>query len=177
MNNNNIQSTLTQNTEPTDWHALAEELIQELTLVSPDVREGTVMTMGPVPYRRLDCDRRALAYVRARPRKGMVRVDISGLWLLPRDSPLATSSSGATKTLVLRCAADKTEAISFLLAIVEATRVQQARIREREAQRRARDREIRAQIRRSRGIRSRPPRTGPAAVPNVAIAAEAQSTG
>ena len=33
------------------------------------ISEGTVMTPGPPPYRRLDCGGRALAYIRERPRK------------------------------------------------------------------------------------------------------------
>lgn len=162
MNTATHQPTLT----PADLSTLAAELIHEIAHLS-DIREGEVMTMGPVPYRRLDCDRRALAYVRARPRKKMVRVDISGLWLMPRESPLAAAGSGATKTLVLRSHADKTEAIAFLLATVEATRIQQARARERDDQRRARERELRAQIRRTRKPRPAGSAPLPAGAPPI----------
>src|SRR5688572_6542639 len=80
---------------------LADQLIADLTAVAPYIREGEVMTLGPAPYRRLDCDRRALAYVRPRPRKGFVRVDVSGLWLVPESTPnLAHRGSGGSVTLV-----------------------------------------------------------------------------
>lgn len=146
--------------------SLADELIAELARLSPDIREGTVMTLGPAPYRRLDCDRRALAYVRARPRKGLVRIDISGLWVLPRESPLAGAGSGASLTLVLRSRADKTEAIAFLLATVETTRAQHARAQAREEMRRARERELREMFPQHHGIP-----TGPLG-PGTLIAAE-----
>ena len=55
---------------------LASSLIASITGTELSVREGTVMTLGPAPYRRLDCDGRALAYVRARPKKRGVRVDV-----------------------------------------------------------------------------------------------------
>jgi hypothetical protein len=92
--------------------ALVDELIDELTAVAPFVREGTVMTMNRPQYRRLDCDRRALAYVRTRPRKGFVRIDLSELWLAPKESRL----------LVLATRDDKNDAIAFLLSAVEMTR-------------------------------------------------------
>lgn len=123
--------------------SLVDELIDELTRLSTDITEGTVMTQGPAPYRRLDCDRRALAYVRARPRKQLVRIDISGLWALPRESPLATQGSGGSTTLVVRSREDKNEAVAFLLATVESTRVQRARAEAREAELNAREQELR----------------------------------
>lgn len=61
---------------------VAEHLIRFLTGSGIGVREGQVMTPGPPPYRRLDCDARALCYVRVRPKKRGVRVDLSGLWHL-----------------------------------------------------------------------------------------------
>jgi hypothetical protein len=127
-----------------ELESLADELILELGSVAPFVHEGTVMTMGPAPYRRIDCDRRALAYVRARPRKGMVRVDLSGLWVVPRESRLLERSSGACACLVLKTREDKREAISFLLAAVEMTRSAQARQRARDEERRRRKVELRA---------------------------------
>jgi hypothetical protein len=137
-------------TKRAEMISLAHELITELNFVAPFIGEGLVMTMGPAPYRRIDCDRRALAYVRARPRKGMVRIDVSGLWLVPRESPLRVSGSGASTTLILRSAEDKTEAIAYLLATVELTRAHQARMRALEEQRRRRSYELRALFRRGR---------------------------
>ena len=61
---------------------LRTQLIAKLLESSTDLSEGTVMTMGPPPYRRIDCNGRAVAYVRTRPRKQAVRVDISGLWVI-----------------------------------------------------------------------------------------------
>jgi hypothetical protein len=70
-----------------ELEALANELITEMARDGV-VREGTVMTEGPPPYRRLDCDGRALAYVRTRPRKKAVRVDVSSLWAPGNPEPI-----------------------------------------------------------------------------------------
>lgn len=113
---------------------LAAELIKELSYYAPHIMEGDVMTIGPAPYRRLDCDRRALAYVRARPRKGMVRIDVSGLWRSPRDSRLAEQGATGSATLILRTRDDKAEAIAYLLATVEETRAYHAKRRAEEAE-------------------------------------------
>ena len=61
---------------------LRTEFIGRLLNSSANLNEGTVMTMGPPPYRRIDCQGRAVAYIRTRPRKQAVRVDISGLWVI-----------------------------------------------------------------------------------------------
>lgn len=65
-----------------DLRALAEELVQRTIALEPLlVSEGRVMTpIDPAPYRRLDAQFRALAYVRVREKKRCVRVDISSLW-------------------------------------------------------------------------------------------------
>jgi hypothetical protein len=65
-----------------DLEGLREVLIQEAVRTGV-VSEGIVMTEGPPAYRRLDADKRALAYVRVRSRRVAVRVDVSGLWALP----------------------------------------------------------------------------------------------
>jgi|GEM_PF-2518049 len=61
---------------------LRTQLITKLLESSTELSEGVVMTMGPAPYRRIDCNGRAVAYIRTRPRKQAVRVDISGLWVI-----------------------------------------------------------------------------------------------
>ena len=102
---------------------LADDLINVVTDDSTHrIREGTVMTMGPPPYRRLDCGGRALAYVRSRPRKGAVRVDISGLWVKARASYLEVRGSSGSVSLMLRCDEDIEEAASYLGEIVAHTR-------------------------------------------------------
>jgi hypothetical protein len=87
----------------------------------PAVREGTVMCVGPAPYRRLDCGGRALAYVRLRPRKGFVRVDVSGLWRAPAASALRVPGAGGAASLALRTEADRRAAVEFLKLTIEET--------------------------------------------------------
>jgi hypothetical protein len=62
---------------------ITDRLIARLIGLNPEIKEGSVRTVGPAPYRRLDCKMRALAYIRCRPKKRMVRIDITGLWLVP----------------------------------------------------------------------------------------------
>lgn len=85
------------------------------------IREGVVMTVGPMPYRRLDCDGRALAYVRKRPKKRAVRIDVPGLWAAPTGSHLAIAAS-AGRALLLRSQEDVMHAVAFLLEAIEWTR-------------------------------------------------------
>lgn len=101
---------------------LENELIQGIIALEATVSEGKVMTVGPAPYRRLDCDGRALAYVRARPRKNAVRVDISGLWVPERTSPIREATATGAATLFIRSAADLEEALRFLVQTVQHTR-------------------------------------------------------
>jgi hypothetical protein len=137
---------------------LADELIRDLLAIAPDISEGVVMTTGPLPYRRLDCDRRALAYIRARPRKRIVRVDVSGLWIVPSESRLRVDVSSAGCSLILRSAADKDEAIAFLLEAIQTTRTRLEKERTEEERRRARLAELHAQ--RPRAPRKKPPSDG-----------------
>src|SRR5205085_5175793 len=102
---------------------LENALIQELTEAATlGVREGIVMTIGPRPYRRLDCDGCALAYVRTRPRKNAVRVDISGLWLARQPSRLMVPNSGGAATLLIRGENDRLEAVAFIGSVITETR-------------------------------------------------------
>ena len=101
---------------------LESALIQSVTAKNNEISEGKVMTIGPVPYRRLDCVGRALAYVRTRPRKGAIRVDISGLWVPERTSPIREATATGSATLFIRTQADLEEAVRFLTDTVENTR-------------------------------------------------------
>ncbi len=105
-----------------DLEKLASQLIALVVDHVGGVREGTVMTVGPAPYRRLDADGRALAYVRVRPRKRAVRVDVSGLWKASSPSRLRSASAGGTATLLVRGPGDLREAARFLAESVAETR-------------------------------------------------------
>lgn len=116
----------TNSSEP--LQTLLEALIREITADNLDVTEGRVMTIGPPPYRRLDCDGRALAYVRRRTRKKAVRVDVSGLWAAERPSRIRVPTASGSATLMVRCADDLDEALAFLRDTVERTRRNQERL-------------------------------------------------
>lgn len=143
----NTTDIATDDSRRTELYRIVNELIAELNASAPHIYEGVVMSLGHMPYRRLDCDRRALAYIRARPRKDMVRIDVSGLWRMPRESPLLERGSGASATLVIRTREDKAEAIAFLLATVEATRVYQVQARKRHEERERQKKELRSRLR------------------------------
>ena len=97
---------------------LMNAFMERMTTIS-GVTEGRVMTVGPPPYRRLDCNGRALAYVRVRRRQGIVRVDVSGLWKAERaPSRLRIPTVSGSATLALRSAVDLGEAFEFLYHIV-----------------------------------------------------------
>lgn len=103
--------------------AIADALVQRIRALDRSLGEGTVMTCGPPPYRRIDGDGRALAYLRCRPRKLHVRVDVSGLWADAGPSPLRrTSASGVT--LVVASGAEVEAAARYLVRAVAITRKQ-----------------------------------------------------
>lgn len=106
-----------------------EELIARTIESISGVREGIVMTVGPPPYRRLDCDARALAYIRVRPRKRAVRVDISGLWLARSPSSIRIPTSSGAATLMIRSYDEIELAVRYLVGTVEATRKLDAPVR------------------------------------------------
>ncbi len=95
--------------------------IMALACRSGVIREGIVMTVGPIPYRRLDCDGRALAYVRTRPKKDAVRVDVPGLWHTPATSKLQIRAS-AGRALLVRSDDEVREVVRYLEATVAETR-------------------------------------------------------
>lgn len=101
---------------------LSDRLVRRTLELIAGSREGYVMTVGPPPYRRVDCDGRALAYVRVRPRKRAVRVDISGLWRAEGLSRLKTSSATGAGTLLLKGIEDTEDAAAYLAACVRTTR-------------------------------------------------------
>jgi len=108
---------------PTELEVLAEEVIRRI-LAAPDlpVSEGTVMSLGPPPYRRIDCCGRALVYVRVRPRKSAVRVDLSGLWEVVAECALRVPGATGSASLLVREAREIDELIAFLRAAVNRTR-------------------------------------------------------
>ncbi len=102
--------------------ALLSEVIRELLDAELDIREGVVMTTGDAAYRRLDCDQRALAYLRTRPKKRAVRIDVTGLWKTPRTTKLRVPNAGGAATLLVHTRAEARIAIRFLKETVIRTR-------------------------------------------------------
>jgi len=117
-----MHTKLITRTAPEMLDTLLERLMRAFAGSPLDVVEGKVMTVGPPPYRRLDCDGRALAYVRRRARKGAVRIDVSGLWQAERPSRIRIPTSNGVATLLVRDSHDLDEAIAFLCDTVERTR-------------------------------------------------------
>lgn len=105
-----------------DLHQWMNEIVRIVTHSGERIFEGIVMTPGPPPYRRLDCDGRALAYLRLRSRKGGIRIDISGLWVPPRRSPLSIPTASGAASLMVRQRDEIGEAVAFLFETVETTR-------------------------------------------------------
>lgn len=87
-------------------------LIQAL-VDSGELEEGRVRTTGPAAYRRLDRRGHALAYLRMRPKKRALRIDVPNLWHAPPPSRLATRSSMGW-ALWVRDHRDLPEAIAIL---------------------------------------------------------------
>lgn len=107
---------------------ISASLIRRLVALNPDIGEGVVRTVGPPPYRRLDCRKRALVYIRARPKKRLVRVDLTGLWLAPPRCRLSLPSA-AGAALALRSELDVEDAIRFILQAVARTQLSLPRAR------------------------------------------------
>ena len=105
-----------------DLHQWMNEIVRIVTHSGERIFEGIVMTPGPPPYRRLDCDGRALAYLRLRSRKGGIRIDISGLWVPPRRSALSIPTASGAASLMVRQQDEIGEAVAFLFETVQTTR-------------------------------------------------------
>jgi hypothetical protein len=101
---------------------LLETMFRGLERIDPDALEGRVMSEGPPPYRRIDLDGRALAYVRARPKRRALRVDVTGLWKGDLPCALKTETATGSACLIVRTRADVDEAIRFLHESVQRTR-------------------------------------------------------
>lgn len=86
------------------------------------------MSTGPAPYRRVDCDGRALVYLRPRPRKRGLRLDVSGLWLVPRGCVLRLPTATAAASLLVRNEGDVEEAARYVAETVRRTRAAQTRM-------------------------------------------------
>lgn len=97
------------------------------------VSEGRVRGRNTARYRRLDCDGRALAFVRGRPSAGGVRIDLSGLWVRPARSRLEIVKPAGPPSLLLRAEHDVPEALAFLDTAVQGTRHALTRERSRPA--------------------------------------------
>jgi hypothetical protein len=106
----------------TNWDQLIDFVVAEVTRFC-GTREGIVTcSAGPPPYRRLDCDGRALAYIRARPRKRFVRIDVSGLWRAPAEGRLAQPIAAGASALIVRSEEDVPEVVRYLTETIEGTR-------------------------------------------------------
>jgi hypothetical protein len=103
------------------------ELINGLLVAQIGIVEGEVRTMGQPPYRRFDCDRRALAYLRVRPKKDFLRLDLGGSWIaLP---PSRLGLRGSQGVLTLREPEDVPVATELLIQTVVVSRREHERRR------------------------------------------------
>ncbi len=101
-----------------DLTQLMNAFMERMTTIS-GVTEGRVLTVGPPPYRRLDCDGRALAYVRVRRRQGIVRIDVSSLWNAERaSSRLRIPTASGAATLALKSDVDLDDAFEFFYYLI-----------------------------------------------------------
>jgi hypothetical protein len=105
---------------------VAEHLVQCLVDARIGVKEGEVMTPGPPPYRRLDCDARALCYIRVRPKKRAVRVDLSGLWRFGGECRFRVPGSTGMASFMIGDVAHAEELARYLIDIIYFTRRQYA---------------------------------------------------
>lgn len=98
---------------------IENSIIDGLTHLNIGITEGAVRSVVP-PYRRLDCDLRALAYIRVRSKLNHVRVDVSGLWIAAESKLIVRGANGCA--LFVATPEEAGEAIRFLVATVEKTR-------------------------------------------------------
>lgn len=105
---------------------LCDDLIAELCGRPLGITEGKVMSPGVPPYRRLDCDARALCYVRVRPKKRAVRVDVSGLWVRAGECDLWVPGSSGNASYMVRDTMQVDRLVAYLCATVRLTRERHA---------------------------------------------------
>jgi hypothetical protein len=106
----------------TELLPVQQELIASLVGAGLGVREGTVLTPGLPPYVRLDCDGRALVYLRIRPKKRGVRVDLSGLWYPHGDVDLRIPGSSGMASYMVESIAEVNVLVPFLCGVITHTR-------------------------------------------------------
>lgn len=109
---------------PEDLNHLMQALLDGVHRSEPKAREGAVRGRRPGSYRRIDCDGRALAYLRPRAQRGArgVRIDLSGLWVRPRSSPLDIPGRSGSASLFVFGPKDLPEAVRFLVEALRLTR-------------------------------------------------------
>lgn len=101
--------------------SLARAFVEALYAAKLGAIEGTVRSQqDEAPYRRFDCDHRALLYLRLRPKKDLVRIDIAGHWLAPPRTRLTLGSSRGV--LVLKTPSDVATAVEVVARTVADTR-------------------------------------------------------
>lgn len=112
---------------------VAEHLVQHLVSSGVGLREGEVMSPGPAPYRRVDGDSRALVYVRIRPKKRAVRVDLSGLWCIAGECRFRIPGSTGMASFLISELSHAEELARYLVDVVYFTRRRYAEERTRRA--------------------------------------------
>lgn len=112
---------------------IAEHLVQRLVSSGVGLREGEVMSPGPAPYRRVDGDSRALVYVRIRPKKRAVRVDLSGLWCIAGECRFRVPGSTGMASFLISELSHADELARYLVDVVYFTRRRYAEERTRRA--------------------------------------------
>ncbi len=109
-----------------------EAVIRALIDAVPGAAEGRVMTQqAQRPYRRIDCDNRALAFVRYLTRSQVVRIDVSGLWVVERDAEIRVRTGTGSATLLVDDARRIPEAVAYVADAVARTRAAYERERRR----------------------------------------------
>jgi hypothetical protein len=96
----------------------------------PGAREGRVQASGRAPYRRIDCDGRALALVRVRPARCAVRVDVPAHRSPPRGARLAVAGAAGVALLV-RADDEIAEVVAYLSLVIARVRADRVRCAER----------------------------------------------
>ncbi len=111
---------------------LLDTVICALLAEVPGATEGRVMTaQNRAPYRRIDCDGRALVYVRPLRRRGEVRIDISGLWCVEREASIRVATGTGAATLLVKRSEQLDPVVAYVRDAVLRTREAFARERRR----------------------------------------------
>lgn len=109
--------------KPPDPDALVALILEALRREVPDAREGRVRTRHPQRYRRLDCDGRALAFLRPRSQAAAgLRVDLTGLWVRPGPWPTEIPGRSGSASLLVQTTREARAAGKFLAWAVRWTR-------------------------------------------------------